>query len=152
MKPILALRVQVALGLVLGIVIGYLFSGSAPEVAAVPNPPTATPSPQAFTTLTGVWMVSARFSPSAAPVVDEVTNLSEGRITVFAPGENVLRVLDAQGDTLYEQTFELRFLSGEPPHPVEELQQIFILPAIEGGRTLLILTPNGETRYEFPNP
>jgi hypothetical protein len=152
MKPSASLQVQLAIGLILGLVSGYLFS-STPVLETPPAPTTATSTlpPQAFQNLPGAWMVQVRFFRTALPEIESVTALPEGRISVLTSGEYAARILDTHDQLLYTLPFQVQFLSGEPPSPVDEILLILVLPAPQGATTLQITTPNGEITYDFPN-
>jgi len=162
-------KVQLTLSLLVGLILGYMFQTPLPGFesgAATPThlpsaspclatatqtlAATATPPPMPFVTLPGAWMVRFKLNRLAAPEIIRATRLAQGRLTVTVPGENRIQIQDANGTLLYEQTFQSDFISGEPPRPVDEITLIFVLPVIEGAQTLLIITPNGEARYEFP--
>jgi len=170
MNRLFSLKVQLTLGLLLGLILGYAFQTPIPGLgagAATPTPspvstsgpvvatptllPTATSSLAPFITLPGAWMVRFKLFRNAPPEIVKVTRLSEGRLTVIQPGEDKIQILAADGTSLYEQTFHPDFMIGDPPHQVDEITLIFVLPILEGAHTLIITTPNGEARYEFPS-
>jgi hypothetical protein len=173
MKTPLPTRLLIALGLLAGLLMGYFFSGSLPgnPIAGTSTPAviltpsqvktpvlvptstiTLTPPPQPYVTLPGAWLVQFHLFRSGPPVIDEPVRVSEGRLTSLVAGENKIQILDKMDEVIYEQTFHVEFLSGDPPQPVDEITQIFVLPVIESAKTIVIITPQGETRRDFPAP
>lgn len=97
-------------------------------------------------------MVRFQVFRNTAPEIQSLVQLSTGRLTVATPGENKLLVLDGKEQVMFEQSFRVEFLSGDPPKPVDVVTQIFILPVMAEAKTLVIQTPQGETRLDFPSP
>lgn len=173
MKNPFPIKQLAALGLIIGLALGFTYSAPlpgglfAPTPTASPTAPptptleprtpppathTSTPPPQPFTTLPGAWMVRFQVFRNTAPEIQSLVQLSTGRLTVATPGENKLLVLDGKEQVMFEQSFRVEFLSGDPPKPVDVVTQIFILPVMAEAKTLVIQTPQGETRLDFPSP
>lgn len=153
MNRLFSLKLLVALGLLIGLVIGYFFAGPIPGSAnAGSSTPTLTLPPQPFVTLPGAWMVRFQMFRSKAPEIISLTRIEAGRLTILQPGENKIQILDSYSQVAYEQSFQVEFMHGDPPQPVDEITQIFVLPVIDGAHTLVIVTPQGQTRYEISTP
>jgi len=146
-------KMLVSLGLMTGLVIGYFFAGPIPGNANIAiSTPTSTLPPQHFVTLPGAWMVRFQLFRDKAPTVDSLTRIDQGRLTVLQSGQNKIQILDANSQVIYEQSFQVEFMRGDPPQPVDSITQIIVLPNIDNAHTLVIITPQGETRHDIPTP
>lgn len=168
MNGTLSLRTRTAVTIFVALFLGYAMQAPAaaflpttvpPQVTATVGPavtpepvqsPTPTPYARPFTTLPGAWMARIKLHRNAPPEIEKVITLAEGRLSVVQPGESRVQILDANGGLLYEQTFHPQFVIGDPPRDVDEIVFIFVLPVIQEARTLIVITPQGEARYEFP--
>lgn len=160
----LQLSTQIAMAIFIALILGYLFQKPAQEVlpadtaTPVSSTLTATPSateevatPQPFVTLTGVWMVRVVVYRDAAPEIVKVAKLSQGRLTISQLGDSYLRVLDEAGIILYELAFQPHFHVADAPIEVDDNTYFFIIPSIENAHLIQVITPQGESTYEFPN-
>ena len=159
MKTRLTLPIQWFLTLLIGLALGLAFqpmAGSTPTVTKTPittaisPPPLSTPSPVPFVTLPGGWLVRVTFYRQAAPQIVKVIHLDQARLTAYPLGENQIRILNASGQTLYSQSFQVEFLAGDPAQVVDEKTMIFVLPALEGATQVVVQTPNGKVSYDIP--
>jgi hypothetical protein len=154
MNTRLTLPVQWALSLLVGLILGFALQPLAEEMPVNKPVPTnttipSTPSPSPFVTLPGGWMVRATFYRHASPQITKVIRLDQARLTTYPIGESQIQLLNSAGEILYSQSFEIEFLAGDPPRPVDEKEMIFILPIIEGTARIVIVSPNGEASYEI---
>lgn len=161
MNTRLTLPLQWTLALVIGLMLSYTFrplTATAPVTVAAPTQtalstafPTFvnTPSPAPFVTLPGGWLVRITFGRQASPQIVKVIYLNEARLTAYPLGNNRIQILDPAGQVLYEQSFQVEFLEGDPPLPVEQKKMIFVLPAINRAVRILVQTPNGEAFYDL---
>lgn len=172
MIPRLTFQAQIFLGVLVALVLGYLFQqpvwahplsstllstvSPRPPATSIPLPtayPTDTPliTPQPFETLSGVWIVRVTLHRTAPPEILQTTLAENGRLTVTQPGDALIQISDREDRLLYEQSFQPVFLAGDPPRPVEDLTRIFILPVFSDMHLLKIITSQGEATYEFQN-
>jgi hypothetical protein len=180
MKIRLSFQSQLILAALVAVIVGFLLDGSiaaytspgAPSVPTqstlmpqLPNPDhqnTPTPiaatsrppdiqTPHPFVDLPLAWMMEVKVFRQAPPQIIGLTRLSEGRITELRDGNGSLKILDQQHNVLYENKFLVVFTNGEPPKIVDQLTLILVMPAIENAYSVEIITPQGETSYDFPN-
>ena len=147
------LKTQTGLGLLLALLMGYLlsFSYGSQNPPPVTSPtPGVVQTPRPFVTLDGVWVVNATIFKTAAPEIVKVQKLDRGRITTSVGKGGMIRILDDQQTVLYEQNFDITLISGDPPKPVDSRRLFLILPIIEGGTTVEIVTPQGTDQQPAP--
>lgn len=168
----LTFSTQVALSIIWALLTGFLLSdlpasllnsqrqGLTPEATLIPTEvvshPTAlglTPNPTQtigpFQTIPGVWLVNVELFQSQAPQIEKVTYLNEGRLSIGTDGENYLRLLDKDGQSLYELTFTPSFLIGDIPELEDRINAVFILPSLPGEAQVEIVTPQGRATYDL---
>ena len=169
MRGSLQLSTQIALAIFVALILGYLFQEPSDEMivqpsdmptetsTAVPSSPSPTPSaeggaasPRPFVTLPSVWMARVVVYPDAPPEIVKVTKLFSGRLTVSKPGDSHVRILDEEGIVIYELTFQPSFSLFDVPADVDDMTYFFVIPSLENARLLQVITPQGETAYEFP--
>jgi hypothetical protein len=156
MKSRLTLPIQWSLTLLLGLVLGYVFqpvTKDLPPVLIAPTEPIVvlTSSPAPFVNLPGGWLVRITFHRQASPEIVKVIHLDQARLTTLPQGTNQIQVLDESGLTLYTQSFQVEFLAGDPPKPVDQKDMVFVLPSLEGASQIIVQSSNGKDIYDFPN-
>lgn len=123
------------------------------EVVLLPTAPGLTPNPTQtvgpFQTIPGVWLVNVELFQSQAPQIDNVTRLDEGRISFGTDGESYLRLLDKNGQSLYELAFTPSFLIGDIPELEDHINAVFILPSLPDEAQVEIVTPQGRATYDL---
>lgn len=173
MKRIITIQVQLILGLVVGTIFSFIlvrafpmgYPGMLTPTPLIPSStafmvetimPSTTPvtpmmtnTPAPFSTISGVWMLRVKFFVAQAPEVVKATFLQSGRITPFDQGDYTVEILDPQGNVLFAGHFSIVFLQGDPPSAVEELTTFLVIPAVEEAASVRLNTPQGETTYEF---
>jgi len=145
----LTLPNQIALGLMVALVAGYLFQIN-PAMGGNQLDSEATQTPGPFVTLPGVWALRVKLHRNAAPEVENLLKLPEGRLTPSQSGDSSIYILDRSGNQRYELSFQPHFVMGEPQQSVDDITLIFVLPDIEGADRINLVTPQGETSYDFP--
>jgi len=154
MKPLLTLRLEIILGMVLALT-SAVMNTYAQQIAISNSYPVAStpisPSPAPYKTLEGVWMVRVIFHQASPPEIIKVKYLSAGRISVFPAGDEKIQVLDSQGAILYEQALQIVFLAGDPPAPVNSREMVMMVPHLEDDSQLRVLTTQGEAIYDLPD-
>jgi hypothetical protein len=103
-------------------------------------------------TLPGAWLVRIRFFPDQPPEIVRILYLEEGRLTPSQPGDTALEMLDAQEMTLFRQTLQVVFFAGEPPHALDKVTALLVLPSIETATQIRIISPQGEITASLPVP
>lgn len=179
MRQGMTLQNQIFLGILIALTCGYLLRGGWSVYASAETPPTPSPTPAAtqalsptaapvvpsataaaptatavltpkpFVTLPGVWMARVTVNRGAAPVIERVTALEQGRITAASEGENLAEVLDLQKQVMYSVPFKVSFQVGEPPQQLEAVTLVLMLPKLEGEKYIRIQTAAGEAIYEL---
>jgi hypothetical protein len=170
----LSLITQTVLGILVALVIGFLFGegmlfGAKDRPTPSPdNPPsvlatvtarvvTETPPVQTmeptqhspFVTLPDLWLAQVVARVDENPEVVSLSRIVEGRLTVSEPGNSTLTVLDSHEHVLYSLSFQAVVGYYDLPVDVEETNYFFVLPALENAQWLLISTPQGEVKYRF---
>lgn len=122
-----------------------------PIVTSLPLIPTqiSAETPKPYVTISGVWLVRVQFSSNNVPQVLKVTKLEKGRITPFSQGSYQAELLDDAGGVLFTGRFVISFVRGDPPHAVEQVTTILVLPVVEKAVQIRIKAPQGETIYDI---
>lgn len=154
--PRLTLSVQWSLTLILGLLLGHLFqpvTKAPPPALTTPTMPVVvqTSSLAPFVTLPGGWLVRITFFSEAAPKIIKVVSLDQARMTTLSLGNNQIQILNKNGQILYSQSFQVEFLTGDPPKPVTQKDMVFVLPVVKDAFQIVVQGPNGKAIYDFPN-
>lgn len=172
----LSLTIQSVLGILVALVIGFLFGGGVlfgtmryPTLSPDNPPPvlatvttmvvTETPAVQTveptqhppFVTLPNLWLAQVVARIDGNPEVVSLSRMKEGRLTASELGNSTLSILDSHERVLYSISFQAVVAYYDLPVDVEETNYFFVLPVLENAQWLLISTPQGEARYRFPD-
>jgi hypothetical protein len=157
MSTRLTLPVQWSLTLVIGLLLGVAFQPVGEVASPTLGVPTSTatailtlPPPVPFVTLPGGLFVRVKYFRNEAPQFVKIFYLDQARLTVFPKGEDLIEILDPNGQVLYSQFYKIEFLEGDPPRPVDSITVIFVLPAMENALEVVITTSNGRVEYDIP--
>lgn len=173
MKARLRLSTQIALGILVALILGYLYQEPPLETIIAPSatptsmnastPAPSTPAtvptstmddtsaaPRPFETLPGVWLARVIVYPDSAPEIIKVMKLSSGRLTPPQPGDSHVRILAEEGIVIYELTFQPSLNLFDVPASADDTAYFFIIPDLENADRLQVTTPQGEAIYEFP--
>ena len=131
------LPIDAALGLAMALLAAYLFS----HVPALAGDGVGQKSAR-FETHANMLLVRVTLYRTAAPTIDAVEPLAEGRVTLTAAGPNGLELLDAGGNVVFSQSFAAYFVQGgEPPRVVDRVQMLFVAPYGEKIKRVRVTTP-----------
>jgi hypothetical protein len=111
--------------------------------------PTGTAFIPPFTTVDEVIMLRIKFFINDLPLIESVSNLPKGRLSISKDGNYSIQLVDTVGTIAYELPFEPIFLAGEPASKREETTMLFILPEIAGIKTIIVHTPFGKVFHDF---
>ncbi len=156
MKSRLTLPVQWFFTLFLGLVLGFVFQPATealPPVLITPTIPIVAlaSSPAPFVTLPGGWLVRITFYRQSSPEIIKVIHLDQARLITLPSGNDQIQILNESGQILYAQLFQVEFLAGDPPKPVDQKDMVFVLPSLEGASQIIVQSSNGKAIYDFPN-
>lgn len=85
-----------------------------------------------FTDLDNLLKVSFEVTDKDSATIEEISTLSEGRITVTPPGDYSVQLLNENGEILYELPFQAVFvIMSNPPTKIEKIKYSFVLPIKE---------------------
>jgi hypothetical protein len=127
--------IGVAIALMAGFFLNLTLSTQATSVEEKSTP---------FATHANMLAIDLTLNRNQPPKLERATRLESGRVTLTTPGDNTLLLLDANGKTLYAQSFGADFMiASEPPVMLDSLPLIFVVPYTNQVRRVRLLTPNG---------
>jgi hypothetical protein len=101
-----------------------------------------------FETHPNMLLVRTTLHRERPPTIDRVEKLESGRVSVTAPGANTLQLLDASGNVLYCQSFDVRFArTTDPPEILDSLSLLFVVPYGDQVKRVRVTTPNGSADF-----
>lgn len=136
------------LGLVVALLVGALVRQVLPATSGIARKGIL------FETHPEMLLVRVTLFANATPVIDSVELLTQGRVTMTRPGPYGLELLDADGRVLFSQGFDVVFVEpGEPPLPVDRVQQLFVAPWSAEVRRVRVSSPShGVAEAEVNTP
>jgi hypothetical protein len=143
----LSWRVQLGIGLLVGLLAGGLI-----RLASWQTPASLERKAEPFVTQRGMLAVSVRVSKDGPPEILGVQALPAGRASIpgGAAAEYSLELLDGEGRSLHRFAFRAVFLlPGNPPRPVDELRQVWVVPGGPQVRRLQLSGPGGQAEWDL---
>lgn len=149
MRKKMTFQMQLFFSLCTALLLGWICQPTPGETVVIRNP-TETPIP-VYRNLTGGWEIHVRYHQSKPPEIISISKLEKIRLTSTAnTGEYTVKILNENGGELFSQKFQIYFLRTGSSQKLETIEQILLIPQLEGAIEIVIDTPQGEIRYAIP--
>lgn len=103
-----------------------------------------------FETHAGMLLIELTLYRNAPPQIARVEKLAQGRVTALTPGDDMLELLDAQGNTLYTTTFKPNFLRATHlPVPTDQVTLLLVAPYDSRVKDVRVTTSQGVTVFHM---
>lgn len=122
------------------------FSGS---ILAESEPQESQEPIDLFVNLPDLLMIQVDFFMESSPIIVQISQLDQGRITPEGSGEATIEILDKNGDMLYKTSTTPIFFFGEPPVIHSQVSKILILPNYPSAYSVLVKYKNWEAEKKI---
>ncbi len=122
------------------------FSGS---ILAESEPQESQEPIDLFVNLPDLLMVQVDFFMESSPVIAQVSQLDQGRITPESSGEATIEIMDKNGNLLYKTSTNPIFFYGEPPVIHSQISKILILPNDPSAYSISVKYKNWEAEKKI---
>lgn len=98
--------------------------------------------PNLFVDLPDLLLLEVDFFQDSSPVIVQVTQLEQGRITPDISGEATIEIMDKNGVSLYKTSTTPVFFFGEPPIIHSQISKVIIMPNFSTAHSISVIYKN----------